>query len=64
MGRGRMRRGWDIEVGICKSQRNKENYCIVQDHAPCLSQRGGPTSLWDRGSMVLDYAITAQEING
>ena len=30
-----------MEVGICKSQRNKENYCIVQDHALSLSQRGG-----------------------
>ena len=32
-------------------------YCIIRDHTPSLSQRGGPTFLWEAGSMVLDYAI-------
>ena len=61
MGRGRMRRGWDMEVNSCKSQRNKENYCIVQGHAPGLSQRGGPHTPSMRESMVPNYAITTQE---
>ena len=39
-----MRRGWDMEEGSCRSQRNRENYCIVRDYAPYLSQRGGPNS--------------------